>query len=43
MVTSRAFCYNSSPNSLISGTEQVGSIAAATGALCDSSMVEWTR
>jgi hypothetical protein len=41
MATSRAFCYNPSPNPLITGTEQVGSIAAATGNVSINPSLEW--
>lgn len=41
MATSRAFCYNPSPNPLISGTEQVGSIAAATGNVSINANLQW--
>ena len=41
MATSRAFCYNPSPNPLISGTEQVGSIAAATGNVSINATLQW--
>jgi hypothetical protein len=41
MATSRAFCYNPSPNPSISGTEQVGSIAAATGNVTIDSALQW--
>lgn len=41
MATSRAFCYNPSPNPLISGTEQVGSIAAATGVVTINPSLQW--
>jgi hypothetical protein len=41
MPTSRPFCYNPSPNPLISGTEQVGSIAAATGNVSINANLQW--
>lgn len=43
MATSRPFCYNPSPNPPISGTEQVGSIAAgiSTGFYIDPSFEWW--
>lgn len=42
MPTYRPFCYNPTPNPTISGTEQVGNIAAVTGnAVIDPSLQWW--
>ncbi len=41
MGTYRPFCYNPSPNPPISGTEQVGAIAAATSPVIIDSINEW--
>jgi hypothetical protein len=41
MATTRAFCYNPPPRGPISGTEQVGSIAAQTGTVSISTSQEW--
>lgn len=40
-MASRLFCYNPSPNPLISGTDQVGSIAAVTGVVVPDTSLEW--
>ena len=40
-MASRLFCYNPSPNPLISGTDQVGSIAAVTGVVFPDTTLEW--
>ena len=41
MGTYRPFCYNPSPNPLIPGTEQVGSIAAAINISAITPSLEW--
>jgi hypothetical protein len=41
MATSRVFAYNPSPNPLIPGTEQVGSIAAQSGSVTIDPSLEW--
>lgn len=41
MSTYRSFCYNPSPNGNISGTEQVGNIAAATGNVSIDPSKQW--
>ena len=40
-MAARLFCYNPSPNPLISGTDQVGSIAAVTGVVVPDTTLEW--
>jgi len=41
MATARLFCYNPSPNSAISGTEQFGNIAAVIGVVNPDTTLEW--
>jgi len=41
MATARLFCYNPSPNSAISGTEQFGNVAAVIGVVNPDTTLEW--
>jgi len=41
MATARLFCYNPSPNLAISGTEQIGDIAAVVGVVNPDTTLEW--
>lgn len=41
MATARLFCYNPSPNPAISGTEQIGDIAAVVGVVNPDTTLEW--
>jgi hypothetical protein len=41
MATARLFCYNPSPNPAISGTEQIGDIAAVVGVVNPDATLEW--
>jgi hypothetical protein len=40
-MAARLFCYNPHPNGAISGTEQVGDIAAVTGVVVPDTSLEW--